>query len=53
MAAAIAAVICLAVWVILAFVTAIPSGWVHIPLAAGVILIVVAIVRSDREGRGG
>ena len=45
----ILAVVCLALWVTLAFVLAIPSGWVHIPLIPGVLLIVKAIVDSDRE----
>ncbi|MFQ6045295.1 MAG: hypothetical protein ACE5PT_02915 [Gemmatimonadales bacterium] len=49
--AAVGAIVCLALWVALAFVVAIPSGWVHVPLAAGVILIVVAIVGGGREGR--
>jgi hypothetical protein len=40
------AVALLALWVVLAFVAAIPSGWVHIPLALGSVLIVRAIVDS-------
>ena len=42
--AAIAAVLCLLAWIVLAFVLALPSGWVHIPLMIGVLLIVKAIV---------
>jgi len=37
------------VWVLLAFVLAIPSGWVHVPLIFGVILTVRAIVLSGRS----
>lgn len=43
----IAAVLCLAIWIALAFVFAIPSGWVHIPLIVGVLLIVRAIVNGN------
>ena len=34
------------VWVVLAFVKAIPSGWVHLPLALGVSVIAVAIIQT-------
>ena len=34
------------VWVVLAFVLAIPSGWVHVPLALGVICVAVAIIQT-------
>ncbi len=34
-------------WIGLAFVVAWPSGWAHLPLAAGAVLIAVGIVRSD------
>jgi uncharacterized membrane protein len=40
----LAAILCLAIWVTLAFVLAFPTGWVHIPLIFGVLLIVKAIV---------
>lgn len=40
-------------WVGLAFVAAWPSGWVHLPLAAGVVLIAVGIVRSDPDSDSG
>jgi len=43
------AVLCLAVWIVLAFVVAIPSGWVHVPLVAAVLLVVRAIVAADEE----
>jgi hypothetical protein len=32
-------VACLGLWIVLAFVVAIPSGWVHLPLAIGAVLI--------------
>ena len=41
------AVLCYAVWVVLAFVRAVPSGWVHVALVAGVLLTVRAIVDAD------
>ncbi len=44
--ALIAGVVALAAWVVLAFVMTIPSGWVHLPLAVGAMLIAVAIVLS-------
>ncbi|GBD31410.1 hypothetical protein HRbin33_00362 [bacterium HR33] len=37
----------LLLWVWIAFIAAWPSGWAHLPLAAGVVLIAVGIVRSD------
>jgi len=44
---------CIALWVVLAFVMAIPSGWVHIPLALGACLIAIAIIESNpAEGDG-
>lgn len=36
----------LALWIVLAFVKPIPSGWVHLPLAAAAALIAVAIIES-------
>jgi 1,4-dihydroxy-2-naphthoate octaprenyltransferase len=36
----------LALWIVLAFVLAIPSGWVHVPLALGVTCIAVAIIET-------
>jgi 1,4-dihydroxy-2-naphthoate octaprenyltransferase len=39
-------ILCLGLWVFLAFVKAIPSGWVHLPLAVGAILIAIAIIES-------
>ncbi len=40
----ILAALCLMVWITLAFLLALPTGWVHIPLIVGVLLIVKAIV---------
>ncbi len=45
----IAAILCLVVWATLAFVLALPSGWVHIPLILGVLLIVKAIVDGKQK----
>lgn len=42
----------IAVWVVLAFIAAIPSGWVHLLLAVGATLIAVAIAKqSPGSGR--
>ena len=40
----VAAVVCLILWIYLAFIAAIPSGWVHAPLIVAVILIARGIV---------
>jgi len=40
----IVAVTMLALWIVLTFVAAIPSGWVHIPLGVGVVFIARGIV---------
>lgn len=45
----IAAVLCFALWIVLAFVLAFPTGWVHVPLVIGVLLVVRAIVAADAE----
>ncbi|MBI2071697.1 MAG: hypothetical protein HYT81_01460 [Gemmatimonadetes bacterium] len=45
------ALVSLALWAVLAFALAIPSGWVHGPLALGVVLIAVGIVRADEKAR--
>ena len=42
----LAGVVLVAVWVVLALVMAIPSGWVHVPLALGVTCIAVAIIET-------
>ena len=39
-----AGIVLLILWVVLAFVMAIPSGWVHAPLAPGCILLARASV---------
>lgn len=41
----------LVLWVVLAFAMAIPSGWVHVPLALGVVLMAVGIVKSNEKPR--
>lgn len=48
----------LILWAVLAFAMAIPSGWVHGPLAVGVVLIAIGIVdagerRAGTSGGGG
>jgi len=40
-------IVLIGVWIVLAFVMAIPSGWVHFPLAAGVTLIAVGIIQTS------
>ena len=40
-----------ALWVVLAFVLAIPSGWVHLPLAVGVVLIATSIIVTEPADR--
>ncbi|HWP38888.1 MAG TPA: hypothetical protein VNL18_15185 [Gemmatimonadales bacterium] len=52
-AALIGAVVSLVAWIILAFVIPWPSGWAHVPLAVGVVLLVKAIVGPDRPRQGG
>lgn len=37
----------LILWAVLAFAMAIPSGWVHVPLAAGAVFIAIGIVETD------
>lgn len=43
-----AALACLALWAGWAFLWAIPSGWVHVPLAAAAVLVAKGIVDRDR-----
>ncbi len=45
----LAAVAALVLWVVLAFVVHVPSGWVHLLLAAGVLLLVRRVVTGPRE----
>jgi hypothetical protein len=47
------AVGCLGVWIFLAFVAAVPNGWVHIFLALGTTLVGVAIVEGGPADGGG
>ncbi|MFQ5702604.1 MAG: hypothetical protein ACE5HT_01125 [Gemmatimonadales bacterium] len=37
------AIFSIVLWVILAFITQLPTGWVNLPLAVGVVLIAVRI----------
>jgi uncharacterized membrane protein len=43
------AILCFVAWIVLAFVLAYPTGWVHVPLVFGVLLVVRAIVAADAE----
>ena len=45
------AVICLVAWAGLAFVLQIASGWIHLPLIAGTLLLVRAIADVDESTR--
>lgn len=48
----VSAVISLTVWIVLAFVMTIPSGWVHLFLAIGATLVAVGIVKQPpADGR--
>ena len=42
----------LGAWIILAFGLAVPSGWVHIPLAVGTVLIAMGIVTGRGKSAG-
>lgn len=46
----LAAAACLMLWIVLAFVLSLPTGWVHALLAAGVVLLAVGIVNADANG---
>lgn len=48
-----AAIGALGLWVVLAFVVAIPGGWVHLTLGAAATLIAVGIVRQRPAGSDG
>lgn len=39
----------IAAWIVLAFVIAWPSGWAHVPLAAGVTAIARGIVEAGER----
>ncbi len=43
------ALLCLVLWAVLAFAMAIPSGWVHVPLAGAAVLFTVAIVKGETK----
>jgi len=43
------ALVSLVLWAVLAFALAIPSGWVHTFLAAGVVLIAIGVVEADQR----
>jgi uncharacterized membrane protein len=45
---AVGAAIFIALWIALVFIAKIPSGWVHLPLAIGAVLIAVAIAADRR-----
>jgi hypothetical protein len=51
--ALIGAAASLVAWIVLAFVIAWPSGWAHVPLAVGVVLLVKAIVGPDQPRQSG
>jgi hypothetical protein len=40
------ALVFLVLWGVLAFAMALPTGWVHVPLALGVVSIAIGIVES-------
>jgi hypothetical protein len=42
------ALLLLILWVVLTFAAAIPSGWVHVPLAVGCLLVARGIVVGKR-----
>ena len=42
----------LVAWMILAFGLAIPSGWVHVPLAVGMVLIAMGVVTGGGKSTG-
>ena len=46
----LAAALLIVLWVVLAFVEAIPSGWVHLPLAAGATLVAIGIIETKPAG---
>ena len=45
------ALVSLVLWAVLALAMAIPSGWVHVPLALGAVLIAIAIVGPSERPR--
>ena len=49
----IAGVIVIGVWIVLQFVVRATSGWIHLVLAAGVLLVIRGIVISGSAARSG
>ena len=47
----IAGITLLVAWIIVAFGMALESGWAHLPLAAGVVLIAIGIVLGGESRR--
>lgn len=47
------ALACLVLWIVLAFVVALPTGWAHLPLAAGTVLLAIGIVESVKRRASG
>jgi uncharacterized membrane protein len=45
----LAALLSTLLWVFLAFIASIPSGWVHVPLIAAVLLVVKGIVDGQQK----
>jgi hypothetical protein len=45
-----AGVVLLVLWVVLAFVLAIPAGWVHLLLAVGICFLAAAITLTEPTG---
>ena len=45
------ALVSLILWAVLAFGMALPTGWVHLFLAAATVLMAVAIVRGDGDAK--
>lgn len=45
----IGAILGLLLWIFLAFILALPNGWVHIPLVIAVVLAVIAVVHQSKQ----
>lgn len=43
------AVACIAAWIVLTFALDLRSGWTHVPLVGGVLLVVGGIVAADER----
>ncbi len=46
---ALAAALAIALWIVLTFVMTLRTGWTHLALVAGVLLIVVSIVEGGNR----